>query len=119
MTAAEEAGEAPLPDGAFVYSAGDLASQGAAGGPQPFEHNGREYRPPGNSHWKANYPDGMRRLAYANRIHVASNTSDTVAALTTSRTVQTNLWTDTGTGNFTDEKIYVVQTSTEVIERCC
>ena len=32
--------------------------------------------------------------------------------------VRTNLWTDTGTGNFTDPKIYVVQTNTKVIERC-
>jgi adenine-specific DNA-methyltransferase len=30
----------------------------------------------------------------------------------------TNVWTDTQTGAFTDEKIYVVQTNTKVIERC-
>lgn len=29
-----------------------------------------------------------------------------------------NIWNDTGTGSFTDEKVYVVQTSTKVIERC-
>ena len=29
-----------------------------------------------------------------------------------------NVWTDTGTGSFTDDKIYVVQTTTKVIERC-
>src|SRR5205814_4643698 len=29
-----------------------------------------------------------------------------------------NIWTDTRTGNFTDEKIYVVQTATKVVERC-
>ena len=28
------------------------------------------------------------------------------------------MWTDTGTGNFTDAKLYVVQTGTKVIERC-
>ena len=30
----------------------------------------------------------------------------------------TNLWVDTGTGSFTDEKLFVVQTGTKVIERC-
>src|SRR2546425_2987409 len=30
----------------------------------------------------------------------------------------TNVWTDTQTGAFTDEKLYVVQTNTKVIERC-
>ncbi|MGB7044306.1 MAG: DNA methyltransferase [Methylocella sp.] len=29
-----------------------------------------------------------------------------------------NIWTDTGTGNFTDEKIYVVQTGSKAVERC-
>jgi adenine-specific DNA-methyltransferase len=29
-----------------------------------------------------------------------------------------NFWEDTGTGSFTDEKLYVVQTGTKTIERC-
>jgi adenine-specific DNA-methyltransferase len=29
-----------------------------------------------------------------------------------------NVWTDTGTGSFTEEKVYVVQTNSKVIERC-
>jgi adenine-specific DNA-methyltransferase len=29
-----------------------------------------------------------------------------------------NIWTDVGTGSFTDPKIYAVQTNTKVIERC-
>lgn len=29
-----------------------------------------------------------------------------------------NIWTDTGTGSFTDAKVYVVQTGTKVIQRC-
>jgi adenine-specific DNA-methyltransferase len=29
-----------------------------------------------------------------------------------------NVWTDTGTGSFTDEKVYVVQTGAKVIQRC-
>ncbi|MEO7273198.1 MAG: DNA methyltransferase [Vicinamibacterales bacterium] len=29
-----------------------------------------------------------------------------------------NYWPDTGTGSFTDEKVYVVQTGTKTIERC-
>ena len=30
----------------------------------------------------------------------------------------TNMWVDTGTGGFNDAKVYVVQTSTKVIQRC-
>src|SRR3546814_9225359 len=29
-----------------------------------------------------------------------------------------NVWTDTQTGAFTDDKVYVVQTNAKVIERC-
>ena len=29
-----------------------------------------------------------------------------------------NLWSDTGTGSFTDEKVYVVQTGSKTVERC-
>src|SRR5207248_6434530 len=32
--------------------------------------------------------------------------------------VHGNVWTDTGSGNFTDDKVYIVQTNTKVIERC-
>src|SRR6185437_316445 len=74
---------------------------------------------PSNSHWKANYPAGMMRLARADRIHVAANSfryrryqSDF------GLTDIPNLWTDTGTGNFTEPKIYVVQTAAKVVERC-
>jgi len=119
MTPGEVRGDEPLPAGAVVYKAGDLSSQGAAKNPQPYEYLDRTYRPAANSHWKANYPAGMDRLALAGRIHVAKNTIQYRRAIDDFPfQVRTNLWTDTGTGNFTDDKLYVVQTSSKVIERC-
>jgi adenine-specific DNA-methyltransferase len=119
LTKAEEAGDVPVPTTAFVYKAGDLSSQGAASESQPFEYGGKTYRPPSNSHWKASYPDGMRRLALAERIHVARNSIQYRRGVEDfPYQVRTNLWTDTGTGNFTDDKIFVVQTNTKVVERC-
>nr|WP_217915597.1 DNA methyltransferase [Miltoncostaea marina] len=119
MTTAEEGGEAALPDGAFVYNADNLISQGAANDSQPFEHEGKTYTPPANAHWKANYPAGMRRLAAAGRIHTARNSIRYRRGLNDfPYQVRTNLWTDTGTGNFTDDKVYVVQTASKVIQRC-
>lgn len=119
MTKKQETGERPLPEGAVVYAAGDLQSQGAASEPQPFEFEGITYLPGRNSHWKASYPDGMKRLAAAGRIHVARN-SIRYRRLESDfpYKVRTNFWDDTGTGNFTDTKVFVVQTNTKVIERC-
>jgi len=59
------------------------------------------------------------RLAKSGRIHVAKNSvryrrySDDFPLK-----ARGNLWTDTLTGSFTDSKLYVVQTSQKVIERC-
>lgn len=119
VSAAERRGEELVPEEARPYNPGDLQSQGAASEPQPFDYQGKTYRPGPNSHWKANYPKGMNHLASAGRIHVAKN-SIRYRRFHDDFPFQErgNIWTDTITGNFTDEKIYAVQTNTKVIERC-
>jgi adenine-specific DNA-methyltransferase len=120
VSATERRGEKEIPDEALPYNPDNLISQGRASGPEPFTYSGQTHDPgQRNSHWKANYPVGMTRLARANRIHVAQ------ASFRYRRyhtdfgwTDLSNIWTDTGTGNFTDQKIYVVQTGTKVVERC-
>jgi adenine-specific DNA-methyltransferase len=119
LTASEFRGEAPFPTEGRLYTPDNLLSQGAASTDQPFEYEGKTYRSASNSHWKANWPDGMRRLAIAGRIHVARGSIRYVRYATDfGFKPLTNMWTDTGTGNFTDEKVYVVQTNTKVVERC-
>ena len=119
VSAAEKRGEASLPEGARLYKPGDLQGQGASREPQPFEFEGRVYEPGTNSHWKANYPAGLERLASAGRIHVAANSIQYRRfASDFPYKERGNLWTDTLTGSFTDEKIYVVQTNPKVVERC-
>ena len=61
----------------------------------------------------------MKRLAEAGRIHVAKN-SIRYRRFSDDFPFQQigNIWTDTITGNFTDDKIYVVQTGVKVVERC-
>ena len=120
VTSAERRGDVDIPDGAIPYKPDNIISQGRAKEPQAFQFLGRSYDSWNkNSHWKASYPDGMTRLARASRIHVARDSiqyvrfhSDFDAA------VHGNIWTDTGTGNFTDDKVYVVQTNSKVVERC-
>ena len=119
VTAVERCGEKSLPHGVRLYNPDNIQSQGAASEPQPFEYEGKTYRPAPNSHWKANYPKGMERLASEGRIHVAKN-SIRYRRFHDDFPFQErgNIWTDTITGSFTDEKIYAVQTNTKVIERC-
>jgi len=115
----EESGTASLPHGAIRYLPDNLLSQGAASTPQLFRYRGRDYSPGPNSHWKASFPDGMERLAAANRIHVSSNSIRYVRRVDDfPLRGRNNVWTDTLTGQFTDDKLYVVQTATKVVERC-
>ena len=119
ITASEKRNSA-VPEGAKPYKPDNIISQGRARDRQPFEFRGKSYDTwDKNSHWKANYPIGMYRLARAGRIHVAQNSIQYVRYHTDfDAAVHGNIWTDTGTGNFTDDKTYVVQTNSKVIERC-
>lgn len=118
LTAAEAAGIDPLPHGRF-YQPTSMNSQGAASSGQPFEYQGRVFTPPPGNHWKASWPEGIERLAAAERVHMAKS------SLRFKRMAddfpwksRTSVWTDTATGNFTDDKLYVVQTNSKVVERC-
>ena len=119
VSAKERRREIPLPRDARLYKPDNLQGQGAAREPQPFMFEGKVYNPGANSHWKPNYPEGLKRLAAANRIHVAANSVQYRRfASDFPYKERGNLWTDTLTGSFTGEKMYVVQTNPKVIERC-
>ncbi|MGP0566703.1 MULTISPECIES: site-specific DNA-methyltransferase [unclassified Nitrospina] len=120
VKATEKRGEEQIPDNARPYKPDNIISQGRSKEPQPFFYNGKKYDSwEKNSHWKASHPVGMNRLAKAGRIHVAENSIQYVRFHTDfDVAVHGNIWTDTGSGNFTDDKVYVVQTNAKVIERC-
>ncbi len=119
VTAQERRGERPLPDGVRLFKPDNIQSQGASKDPQPFAYEGVTYTPGRNSHWKAHYPEGMQRLADAGRIHVAKGSIQYRRFHDDFPFQQIgSIWTDTITGSFTADKIYVVQTNLKVAERC-
>lgn len=103
------------------YALTDLTSQGESeSGKYPFEFRGKTYRPRPGRHWSTT-PEGMKRLAEANRIQQKGDNifykryleDYPVEALD-------DVWEDTAMGGYLkdEQKIYVVQTPTKVIERC-
>ena len=70
----ERKGEVSIPNNTGILGYDNLSSQGAAPIDTPFVFEGKTYRPPANSHWKAHYPDGMEKLRIANRLAVVGNT---------------------------------------------
>lgn len=119
LNKAEKNGKVSLPETARVFNPSDIGAQGATKEPQPFHHNGKTFFPSPNSHWKANYPKGMQNLAKAGRIYSTANRLSFIRfADDYGWAPYTNNWDDTVIGGFTDEKIYIVQTITKVIQRC-
>ena len=119
MTAKEVRGEEVLSPDLRSYKPDNILSQGASSQEQVFIWQGKTYRPNSNSHWKAQYPDGMNCLGKAGRIHTAANSIQYVRmADDFGLKARNNVWIDTLTGQYTDDKLYVVQTGTKVIERC-
>ena len=119
MTSGEISGSSELPEAARVYRHDNLTSQsGSERSSFPVEFESGVFEPD-RGFWKTNR-EGMRRLKGAERL--ASPTPRTIQYIRflgdfpVSR--YSNVWTDTQTGAFTDDKIYVVQTNTKVVERC-
>jgi adenine-specific DNA-methyltransferase len=118
LTKNELDGKASLPLVAKLYQPTSLISQGTSSSTSKFLYQGKIYNPPVNQHWKTRLT-GLETIGHAGRIHVAKNSIRYVRlADDFGVKARTNLWNDTATGNFTEDKFYVVQTATKVVERC-
>jgi adenine-specific DNA-methyltransferase len=120
MTAEERSDPNLIPVGARVYRHDNLTSQGATeAGTAPYEYEGTAFTPGRSSHWKTT-AQGLDRLAQARRLAAPTARSLTYVRYLDDFPVSeiTNVWGDTQTGAFTEDKVYVVQTNTKVIERC-
>ncbi len=107
-----------LPAGSRPYSVSDLTSSHEySEGKVPFEFEGKKYNP-GVRYWSTS-PAGMERLKYADRIHPSSNSIRYVRYFTDFpfQPLTAN-WTDTITGQYSDPRLYVVQTAVKAIQRC-
>lgn len=108
----------PLPTGSRIFRYGPLQSDGKSNSDQKFTFAGKDYVPSTNSHWKTTIA-GLNKLAekglilksglgLAYKLYWDSYPASKV----------NNIWTDTQSGGFNDPKIYVVQTTNKVIQRC-
>jgi adenine-specific DNA-methyltransferase len=99
-----------------VFALDNISSQRPPGD-FPVNFCGRTFGP-GKGYWKTGQL-GMGRLIRAARVGQATNSLRYVRFLDDFRAQAIgNVWSDTGTGSFTDEKIYVVQSGTKVVQRC-
>lgn len=104
-------------DNMTSQSVGRAKGEGAASWFSVSLH-GRAITPSDQSRWKTN-ETGMSRLIATDRVRPSGKSLAYVRFLDDFAAMAIgNLWTDTGTGSFTDPKIYVVQTGTKIVQRC-
>ncbi|SDR71915.1 site-specific DNA-methyltransferase [Pseudomonas sp. bs2935] len=112
-------GDDGIQEGERIFRADNITSSRPAGDGdvRVFEYQGRSY-PSGKGTFKTDQ-SGLKRLAKADRIWKAKNSIQYVRYLEDFDAIPiSNVWTDTQTGNFTEDKVYVVQTAQKVIQRC-
>jgi adenine-specific DNA-methyltransferase len=120
MTAEERDAPDQLPPGVRIYRHDNLTSQRPAGDGdlRTYQFDGMTFTP-GKGTFKTDRL-GLDRLAAACRLaYPTPNSLAYVRFLSDFAFAEhANIWTDTQTGAFTDEKLYVVQTNAKVLQRC-
>lgn len=114
-----------LGEGLRIFRLGDATSQrqGRPSGETsamgfPYALRAVEFRPAGTRGWSTTR-DGMQRLEKADRLIPIGKNIRFVRYLDDFPVVPLNAaWDDTGIAGFSADKIYVVQTNTEVVKRC-
>ncbi len=119
MTADEFTNPGLLPTGARIFRLDNLTSTGWSEAlSRPVVVDGASYEPGKTLHWKTT-PEGMERLVRLRRAVPSGKTLAYVRYLDDfCVSPLTEAWPDTGSGSFTESKLYVVQTNTKVIQRC-
>jgi adenine-specific DNA-methyltransferase len=115
-TADEKTGK--LSDGVRLYRLDNLTSARFAGegDVREFEYDGKVFKPKGT--FKTDIK-GLNTLASNGRLETTDGGLYYVRYFDDFKVSQlNNIWTDTQSGGFNDPKIYVVQTTNKVIQRC-
>jgi len=122
MTKEEIEDPSSIAEGWELCTLGPITSQGhQAARSQPYSFLGASIPIKPNLHWKYDPAPGgdMDKLVALGRIRRSGRGLATVLLARDNPTSPLdNVWLDTGTGSFTEEQTYAVQTGNKVIARC-
>jgi len=117
MTTDERLRRVALPEGAEVFRYGPITGQGPSEKDQDINFQGRKYPKKKNRHWST-HTEGMYQIAKTGRLlRIGNNLAFDLRWKELPKSLG-NIWEDTQSGGFGSEKIYVVETTSTVIERC-
>jgi adenine-specific DNA-methyltransferase len=122
MTDDEINGREAIPQGWKICRPGPTTSQGyQENRSSGYQFQGETFYPSAGRHWSYDPNPGkeMDRLSKLGRLRKAGKGIATVLLADDNPSTELdNVWLDTGTGSFTEEQMYVVQTGIKVVERC-
>ncbi|MDE3091355.1 MAG: site-specific DNA-methyltransferase, partial [Chloroflexota bacterium] len=119
LTNDELEGTKPIPDDARRFRPSQVYSQtGGESSRFSYTFDGKDYPPPPSGGWRTS-KEGLDRLVAANRIvsrgrYLAYKMCDNDFPFVHMH----NIWTDVLFTSFGTQKVYVVETSTKVVQRC-
>ncbi|MGH8063768.1 MAG: site-specific DNA-methyltransferase [Candidatus Entotheonellia bacterium] len=114
----QKTGDAPIPAGRVLRMVPANSQTGSDTSQFEYDFAGRPYRPPGSRGWSTSR-EGLQRLNRSGRLWAAGTTlmwkyyHDDYAFKP-----RVSLWDDIRSSGFGSQKVYVVQTQPEVIQRC-
>jgi len=118
LTSKERNAVDPIPHGRRFQSSILVSAGASERGSGPFVFEGRTYQPAIGTHWKTS-KEGLNVLAIGGRLIAVKNTLAYVRYEDDFPVTEyNNVWDDTVRSTFAAGKIYVVQTSEKVIQRC-
>jgi adenine-specific DNA-methyltransferase len=117
MLPSERRRETPLPPSARVFRHGPITGQGESAADRPINHLNRIFKPQSNRHWSTS-PAGIERAIRAGRVGVTGENLSYLLFWDEVPGRLPSIWEDTQSGGFLGDQIYVVQTTTKVVERC-
>ena len=117
MTPDERLRKISFPEGAEVFRYGPITGQGPSDKDEDIVFQGRCFPRKKNRHWST-HNEGMYRIGKAGRLLQIGN--DLAFDLRWNELPKGlgSVWTDTQSGGFGSEKLYVVETTSTVIQRC-
>jgi adenine-specific DNA-methyltransferase len=118
LSLAQKTGAARLPDGEILRLVILHSQTGSDKSRFVYKFEGGDYVPPGARGWSTNYA-GLERVRKSNRMFAFGKNLNHKRYHRDFPSREINsLWNDIRSGGFQDQKVYVVQTQTPVIERC-
>ena len=110
--------EGTIPEGRRLQSSILVSAGASETGSQPYDFQGGVFRPAAGTHWKTS-AEGLAALGKANRLMAIKNTLAYARYVDDFPVTEyNNVWSDTVRSTFAASKLYVVQTSEKVIQRC-